>query len=264
MFLPQFHHHDFDLSSIADLDLNIEDPRILSSRVRVARNLRGISLPANISADDRERVRSIVVEALNPIIEKSGGRFYSVESLSEGEQRRWIESHILFRECDRFPKSSGINRHWPQGRGFYCSEDRQFVVWVNEEDHLRIFSLSPGGNLGGVFERCIAGLDILEQQLSFARHEKWGYMASCLTNVGTGMRISIHAKLPRLAASGDLESVCERLNLSVRGSHGENSDGVEGVYDVSNKPGLGVTEAQLLEVVVRGIGVLLDKESELT
>ena len=112
--------NNFRLSSLSGMDLNIEDPRIVSSRVRVARNLSGFPMPAVISLEDREKVLSTIVSALDPVIQSSGGQFYRVAHLSDAERRDWEQRHILFTECDRFPEISGINRHWPQGAGSDC------------------------------------------------------------------------------------------------------------------------------------------------
>ncbi len=264
MFFPHPHQPDFSLSALKGLNLNIEDSRVISSRVRVGRNLQDFSVPALISRDERQEALSTITKALNPVIAESGGQIYSVADLSDEENDAWIASHISFRETDRFPKVTGINRHWPQGRGFYCSEDRELVVWANEEDHLRIFSLLSGGNLGKAFERCVSGLKILEKNLSFTHHEKWGYLASCPTNIGTGMRISVHMNLQHLASANKLEPLCKELNLSIRGDQGESSISAGGIFDISNQQRSGVTEVKLLETVVRGVSVLVEEERNLS
>ena len=148
----------------------------------------------------------------------------------------------------------------PLNRGIFINRNKTFVVWINEEDHVRIISIQKGSNIKQVYARLVKGIGILEKTLKFAYHEKFGFLTFCPTNIGTGLRASVHVKLPKLAASGKLKPLCEQLNLQARGVHGENSESEGGVYDISNKIRIGKTEYELVNGMFIGIKKLLDEE----
>jgi len=142
------------------------------------------------------------------------------------------------------------------------NRNRNFVVWVNEEDHVRIISMEKGANVKQVYKRLVAGIQLLEKSLKFVYHEKFGYLTFCPTNIGTGLRASVHVKLPKLAASGKLNAMCESLNLQARGLNGESQKTMskEGIYDISNKIRIGKSEFELVNSMCLGIKKLLDEE----
>lgn len=115
------------------------------------------------------------------------------------EQQQLIDDHFLFKEGDRFLEACNLNRDWPEGRGIYHNDDKTFLIWVNEEDQLRIISMQPGSNIGAVFERLSKAAALIEDQAKFAKDDHLGYITSCPTNLGTGLRASVHIKLPKLS-----------------------------------------------------------------
>jgi protein-arginine kinase len=137
---------------------------------------------------------------------------------------------------------------------------KTFVVWLNEEDHVRIISMEKGGNVKKVYARLIKGIETIEKNVQFVHHEKFGYLTFCPTNIGTGLRASVHVRLPKLGASGKLKSLCNSLGLQPRGVHGEHSDSPEGIYDISNKVRIGQSEFELVNSMCIGIKKLLDEE----
>jgi len=96
---------------------------------------------------------------------------------------------------------------WLQGRGIYHNESKTFLVWVNEEDHLRIISMQEGSKVGEVLERLNRAIRSLEKQLTFARDDRLGWLTFCPTNLGSTVRASVHIKLPKLAAKKDFKVV---------------------------------------------------------
>ena len=94
--------------------------------------------------------------------------------------------------------AAGGNRDWPEGRGVYISNDRKFIVWVNEEDHMKIISMQAGANFAEVFARLARGVEELDKHLPFVYMEMLGYLSTCPTNVGTGLHASVHVHLPVL------------------------------------------------------------------
>lgn len=113
-----------------------------------------------------------------------------------------IESNKFdfFREGDRFLEACGLNRDWPSGRGIFHNNDKTFLVWVNEEDQLRIISMQPGADIAAVFDRLSRAAAAIEKVAEFAHNDHLGYITSCPTNLGTALRASVHIKLPLLGA----------------------------------------------------------------
>ena len=104
----------------------------------------------------------------------------------------------MSREADRFLEACGLNRNWPKGRGIFHNDAKTFLVWVNEEDQLRIISMQPGADIGAVFERLCRAAKHIEGVAKFSHNAHLGYITSCPTNLGTAMRASVHIKLPNL------------------------------------------------------------------
>ncbi len=127
------------------------------------------------------------------------GNYYPLNKLSEKDRAQLVEDHFLFKEGDRFLEACGLNRDWPNGRGIFHNNNKTFLVWVNEEDQLRIISMQDGADLGAVFERLSRGAAGLEKVAKFAQDDHLGYITSCPTNLGTALRASVHIYLPFLS-----------------------------------------------------------------
>jgi arginine kinase len=243
-------------------DLNFSGDQVVSTRIRLARNVKEFAFPPALSASERLQLEQLISSTLADLGGDLAGIYFPLADMSEATQADLTANHFLFKKGDRFLESAGINRDWPTGRGIFHSSDKKFLVWVNEEDHLRIISMQKGGDLGAVFTRLRRGIESLEKRLTFAWSEHLGFLTSCPTNLGTAMRASVHVKLPQLGQCEDFQSLCEELQLSVRGVHGEHSDSVGGVWDISNKQRLGVTEIDCLETLHGGVMQLLELEKK--
>jgi len=114
-------------------------------------------------------------------------------------QDKMIADHFLFKEGDRFLEACGLNREWPEGRGIFHNDAKTFLVWVNEEDQLRIISMEPGANFHAVFERLSRASKYIEKVAKFSHDSHLGFITSCPTNLGTALRASVHIKLPKLS-----------------------------------------------------------------
>ncbi len=136
---------------------------------------------------------------------------------------------------DEYLLAAGIASEWPYGRGCYHSADKGFIVWVGEEDHLRIMCMQKGSKLNDLWNRLAEALNVIEQSVEggFATHPKFGVVTSCPTNCGTGMRASVHVKLPGFTED-ELKKIAKPLGLSVRGLGGEHTAiGADGTVDIS-------------------------------
>merc|ERR1712170_207429 len=152
-------------------------------------------------------------------------------------QQKLIDDHFLFKEGDRFLQAANACRYWPSGRGIYHNDAKTFLVWCNEEDHLRIISMQMGGDLGQVVRRLISAVTEIQKRIPFSHHDRLGFLTFCPTNLGTAIRASVHIKLPLLAKGGmeKLQNVADKFQLQVRGSAGEHSEADGGKYDISNR-----------------------------
>jgi len=177
-----------------------EAAMIVSTRIRVGRNLAAYPLGPGVSKAQRDEIETTVSAALKKLTGEHAGTYYSLASMSKKDQEQLIADHFLFKEGDRFLESSGLNRDWPSGRGIYHNKDKTFLVWINEEDQLRIISMEKGADIGKVFTRLSIGAAAIEAVAKFARDDHLGYITSCPTNLGTAMRGSVHIKLPLLGS----------------------------------------------------------------
>lgn len=266
-------YHSFKKDDIHQSNMNINDlhaPKIqgenkyiLSTRIRVGRNLDNMPLGPALSDSQREEVEKIVSKSLLNLEGELKGKYYPLDNLKQEDKDSLIKDHFLFKEGDRFLKEAGLNKSWPKNRGIFHNIDKTFLVWVNEEDQLRIISMQKGGDINEVFERLTSAISNLEKQMKFSFSKHLGYITSCPTNLGTAMRASVHIKLPKLANDmSKFKNICNKYFLQIRGINGEHSQSEDGIYDISNKRRLGVSEVQCVQDMYDGIKALIQKEEE--
>ena len=125
--------------------------------------------------------------------------------MTAAEQQQLIDDHFLFdKPVSPLLTCAGMARDWPDARGIFHNKDKNFLVWVNEEDHTRVISMEKGGDMRAVFDRFCKGLNDVERLIKRKGHEyMWnqhlGYILTCPSNLGTGLRAGVHVKLPNLA-----------------------------------------------------------------
>ncbi|WP_201352834.1 phosphagen kinase [Hydrogenimonas urashimensis] len=256
--------HRSDMDPV-HLDIDNPDPQgrfILSTRIRVGRNLHCFPLGPAIAQRERLIVECLAVDALKTLKGDLAGAYYPLSGMDEKTKQRLIEDHFLFKEGDRFLEAAGLNRDWPEGRGIFHNEEKTFLAWINEEDQFRIISMQKGGDIQMVFERLSRAVRSLQQRLTFAYSDRLGYITSCPTNLGTAMRSSVHIRLPELGRDRKtFESIAKKFHLQIRGIHGEHSESEGGVYDISNRRRLGVTEVEAVKEMAKGVKALIEEET---
>ncbi len=258
------HKSDFDPQKLEFENPDREGDFILSTRVRVGRNLKGYPLGTIISKKLRDEVEERVKNALLKLEGSLKGDYYPLKGMSKEVQQKLIKDHFLFKEGDRFLEAAGLNRDWPDGRGIFHNDEKTFLVWVNEEDELRIISMQQGGDIKEVFERLSVAVSELENSMEFLKSEHLGYITSCPTNLGTAMRASVHIKLPKLSAEQRLfKNITDKHHLQIRGVHGEHSKSEGGVYDISNSRRLGITEVEAIHDLYNGVKELIEVEKNM-
>ncbi|XP_035466310.1 creatine kinase, brain a isoform X1 [Scophthalmus maximus] len=248
-----------------DLDPNY----VLSSRVRTGRSVRGFCLPPHCSRGERRAVEKLSIEALASLSGDLNGKYYALKNMTDAEQQQLIDDHFLFdKPVSPLLLASGMGRDWPDARGIWHNDNKTFLVWVNEEDHLRVISMQKGGNMKEVFNRFCTGLTKIETLFkerghAFMWNEHLGYVLTCPSNLGTGLRAGVHVKLPNMSKHAKFEDVLKRLRLQKRGTGGVDTAAVGGVFDISNADRLGFSEVELVQMMVDGIKLLIEMEKKL-
>jgi len=259
----------------------------LSMRVRVGRNLTTFPLPGAMTKADRVNFEKTMQAAFDVLIkdEAYGGQVFSMTPndvwkevtgdeenpnlISAEKYDELVKAHVMFKDmaADPFLASAGIASDWPCGRGCYQSADGGFIIWFGEEDQLRIMCMAKGFLLNDVFDRLNTALKYVEgiDGIDFATSGKYGYVTSCPSNLGTGMRASVHVKVPNLTSDGTdakAKEAAKPLGLSVRGTGGEHTPiGADGTIDLSPSNRLFITEAEIITKLYNGIKLLMEKEA---
>ena len=278
------HVTDWDASGVGDggvLDLSkLGLKEELSMRVRVGRNLTAFSLPGAMDQAERVAFEKRMLAAFDALTAKFGGSINSITPdfgdgeanpnfIDDAKYKELVDRHIMFKDMDADPylKSAGISSDWPYGRGCWMSEDSKKIIWFGEEDQLRIMVMKKGFLINEVFSELKELLDTVESidGIDFAKDEQYGYVTSCPTNLGTGMRASVHVKLPNLTADGTdkgAKAVAGPLGLSVRGTGGEHTPiGKDGTVDISPRARLFIKESEIIAALYDGLSKLLAAEA---
>jgi len=263
------HTSDMDVSKIQG---NIDPTApVKSTRIRVGRNIDGFGLSPGITKDQRINVESLMKKAFANLEGDLAGTYYPLTGMAENVRQQLVDDHFLFVSGDKNLIVSGMERDWPEGRGIFHNKDKTFLTWVNEEDQLRIISMQMGGDVKGVFDRLARGINAVGESVKkesgkdFMLDAKYGFIHACPTNLGTGMRASVHVDLPGFTKEGlgVLKARCEELKVQPRGTRGE-SGGQTGItYDISNKHRLGYSEVELVQCMIDGVNTLVKEDREL-
>ena len=228
-------------------------PIVLSTRIRLARNIAGKPFPGWAKEEQRKDILNICLDALSdvPLLETASS--FKMDDLSELERLVLVESHLISRELMTSKGNSGVVLMPAKG----CS------VMINEEDHLRIQMVQPGMDIDSLWKR-IDELDTaIEGELDYAFSSQLGYLTACPTNLGTGMRASAMMHLPGLVLAGNMEQVIRMVNqlgIAVRGHFGEGSEATGSIFQISNQQTLGEDEATIIKRLNNVLGAVIEQE----
>jgi Arginine kinase len=235
-------------------DSNLDYSIFISSRLRLARNLS--EYPFSIVLD-QSHVHEIIDKTLNAI--KSAPdefRFINIDDISNIEQLANFEQH-------------NISQYFLQDknpRGFLINKNESLSIMINEEDHIRIQSICPGDNIYKAFELSDNIDDILSEKLDYAFDNDFGYLTSCPTNVGTGLRASFMLHLPMLEKTSQLKNLIQiisKFGMTVRGLHGEGTQPMGSIYQISNQITLGKSEQDIIKNLRNVTQQIIDQEIKL-
>ncbi len=212
---------------------------IVSSRLRLARNLAGVSFPGWAGEEEVMRVWGQAVEVLQSRPSLPDSLVLALPDLGRVDKEVLLERHLISREMTERGAGSGL----------VASRDETMAVMVNEEDHLRLQAMKPGLELAALWER-LNRLDTeIEQTLDYAFSPTLGYLTACPSNVGTGMRASVMLHLPGLVLMNEIAPIIKAVNkigLAVRGLWGEGTEAAGNMFQISNQMTLGENEENLI------------------
>lgn len=228
---------------------------VLSSRIRLARNFEDITFPIIANEEELSHVLKFFEKEFKSRSFQSYENFELVlmEELSAIEKRILIEKHLISPLLAKQSKASAM----------LISGNEQVSIMINEEDHIRMQLYFPGLQLGKALEKVFELDDWLEEKINYAFDEKWGYLSSCPTNTGTGMRASVMMHLPALVMTRQMNRLIPAINqlgLVVRGIYGEGSEARGNLFQISNQITLGKSEEDIVEDLESIVHQLIEHE----
>lgn len=252
---------------------------VLTSRVRTGRSIKGFTLPPSNTFEERRQLEALIVEALMSLDGDLKGDYFPLHGsqsyapkpggMTHEKEEELRAGGNLFQEPDStLLLSSGCGRHWPDARGIFHNEKSNCFVWVNEEDQMRIVSMQEGDDIAAVFKRFVKLCEGVKVVLKakgkeFMHTEHLGFILTCPSNLGTGLRAGSLVKLPLLSARPDFKQICSKKGLQARGQGGVDCAAKGGVYDISNADRLGKSEVELVNIMIEGVAQFVKWEMEL-
>ena len=230
-----------------------ESDIVISTRIRLARNLAEFPFIRRCTSHDRTAIENVLHRRIDELGDLKDALYVDVDSLPSVDRQFLVERQLISRE---HAESEGA-------RAVAIDKQETYSLMINEEDHLRMQVIRSGLDLEAAWEQISRIDDLIEKKVTFAFHEKYGYLTACPTNVGTGMRVSVMLHLPALVMTRQIEKVfrsLQKINLAVRGLYGEGSQAMGDFYQISNQITLGRTEAELLEQVGDVVPALIGYE----
>ncbi|MBU3196881.1 protein arginine kinase [Clostridium algidicarnis] len=236
-------------------NITSNDDMVLSSRVRLARNITGVAFPHKLELEEAKALAKNIEDTFYEV-EKDKGNFKDIDlwkvDLNQG--RNYIEKHLISPNLLASKDKSA----------FLLSEDETISLMINEEDHLRIQCISSGFDIREAYKIANRIDDDLEEKLDFAFDDNLGYITACPTNLGTGMRVSAMLHLPALTMKDEINDALKaltQLGMTLRGLYGEGSKAEGNIYQVSNQITLGMKEEDILSNLEAVVSQLISQEN---
>lgn len=228
---------------------------VISSRIRLARNLQSMPFPIRMNEQQKQEVRNKIVQLTKQSLNEAlkGLTYIDMEQVDKIEAVSMVENHLV---------SPDFISH-TKGKGLLVSKDNCVAVMINEEDHLRIQVMKEGMDLETVYLLADQLDTAFNEMLQFAFDSELGYLTQCPTNLGTGMRASLMLHLPALQKNGIIKRLANnlsKLGLTLRGTYGEGTESVGALYQLSNQVTLGLSEREAIENLERIVMQLVEEE----
>jgi protein arginine kinase len=229
------------------------DRIVLSSRVRLARNLHGFAFPGWAKKAERIKALEVIRPAVESLPQMAESFSETMDNLTSLEKQILVERHLISRE--HAAKNAGS--------GLVLNREESLCVMINEEDHLRMQALRPGLQLKQAWAAIDAVDSKLEKRLEYAFDNNLGYLTACPTNLGTGIRVSAMLHLPGLVLAEQINQIIQAVNklgLAVRGLYGEGTEALGNIFQVSNQMTLGEIESDIVERLNKVLSQLIEHE----
>src|SRR2546423_10018427 len=229
------------------------DRIVMSSRVRLARNIKEAAFPGWAKKPERVRVLDLIRPTIEGLPEMKESFSQTMDSLSTLDKQILVERHLISRE--HAAKSAGS--------GLVLNRDETLCFMINEEDHLRMQALRPGLQLKEAWHAIDQADSALEKKLDYAFNPELGYLTACPTNLGTGIRVSAMLHLPGLVLAEQINPIIQSVNklgLAVRGLYGEGTEALGNVFQVSNQMTLGESESAIVERLEKVLAQIIEHE----
>lgn len=229
------------------------DSIVISSRIRLARNIKGEAFPYRLDEEESRKIINDVEKAFYP---EPSSEFKTINLWEQDKmtQQTFLEKHLISHKLLSNSKNAA----------FIVNKDETISIMVNEEDHIRLQCITAGFNLKEAYEVADKLDDKLEESLQYAFHEKLGYLTACPTNVGTGLRASLMIHLPALSMNSEMNGVLKALTqvgMTIRGLYGEGSEALGDFYQISNQITLGLREEEIITNLTAVANQIINQEN---
>lgn len=240
------------------IESGLESDVVFSTRVRLARNLNDFPFPSKLTKEKSSEVINKIKDAMINSSDwaKTNFTYKGMKELSPIDKYTLMEKHIISPNIIESKLDAGV----------LMSSDEKINIMINEEDHLRIQCMSEGLQLEKTYEDCVNIDKLLNESLEYAFDQKLGYLTSCPTNLGTGIRFSIMLHLPALIMTGYINGIldaCSKIGIAVRGIYGENTEASGSMFQISNQVTLGLKEEEIMTSVKGIVSRIIEQERAL-
>lgn len=221
---------------------------VISSRIRFARSIEGYKFPHILNSKELNNIITLVDRA----IDKDEYKLFMMRDIDEVTQNALKEQHLISKE---FVGNDNC--------AIVANADNTIVAMINEEDHLRIQAFESGFNIDKCYDKICQFTDDINEKIKFAKSDKYGYLISCPTNIGSAMRVSVMLHLPALSKMKLLNKLFDQameIGISVRGLYGENSDSTGNIFQISNQKTLGVSDEDIIYNVKLVVTSIIEQE----
>lgn len=223
-------------------DIESDNSPIISSRIRLARNLKKYPFSVTINEEESEKMIKDIVSSIKNDYMSIGTQFEYVDlnKIDDVKKAAMVEKHEISPELLKYKRP----------RGVLVKSDESVEIMINEEDHIRIQAINAGKNIDKAWDMADKIDDIIEESVDYAFDKKFGYLTSCPSNTGTGLRASFMVHIPVIEKTGNIRNLASSLSkmgMTIRGIYGEGSESMGSIYQVSNQITLGKSEEEIIE-----------------
>ena len=225
---------------------------VISSRIRLARNIKGIPFTTKCKPEDLEKVINIMNNEVNSL--GYGLKLFRMDKIDNVTKLSLIEKHLISPEFVAKTENS-ITQNL---KAILLNDDENICIMVNKEDHLRIQVFSAGLDLENLKNLIVEIDEKIDEACHYSCDRKYGYLTTCPTNVGTGMKVSVMVHLPALTITGNINKVLQIVNsfgMNIRGLYGEGTQSLGNIYQISNNQSVGLTEDE----IVKNLNIITSK-----